>query len=209
MPQVLPGHRLWAGAATKTERFISVRDLLFKENRTAKEVWLSVYLYADDLARLGITHQALLTESKLSGSFREVRLPDDEETVGDRKLICFEQTAPLSYTHLAADKVARLAANTKHSFWTIVSTMPPYRRYYLYPGPVAEHSEVLPQLASIYAIMFYLGSITRYRPHQLATILEGRYGAFIEEFISSQPLQFIYLMASEFAQREVTRPAIV
>ena len=209
MPQVLPSHRVWAGAATKTERFISVHDLFFCENRDAKEVWLSLYLYADDLARLGVAHQALLAESMLDDSFREVRLPSDVKAVGGRKLICFEQTTPLNYTHRAADEIAQLAASTKHALWTIVSTMSPYRRYYLYPAPVMEHAEVLPQLASAYAVMYYLGSITRYRPHHLSSILEGRYGAFIEEFISSQPLQFIYLMASEFARREVTRPAIV
>jgi hypothetical protein len=62
---------------------------------------------------------------------------------------------------------------------------------------------------SIYAITFHLGSITRYRPHHFDRIIDGHYGPRIEEFISGQPLQFIYLMASEFAEQDVTKPSIV
>jgi hypothetical protein len=62
---------------------------------------------------------------------------------------------------------------------------------------------------SIYAITFYLGSITRYRPHHFDTIVQGSLGHVIEEFVSGQPLQFIYLIASEFAEQEVTKPSIV
>ena len=85
----------------------------------------------------------------------------------------------------------------------------PYRQYYLYPSPAAQHGQVLPQILSIYAITFYLGSIVRYRPHHFDEILKGDFGPFIETFLNDQPTQFLYLMASEFAQREVTRAAIV
>jgi hypothetical protein len=55
----------------------------------------------------------------------------------------------------------------------------------------------------------YLGSIVRYRPHHFDRILASQYGPFIEAFLNDQPTQFIYLMASEFAEKEVTRAAIV
>jgi hypothetical protein len=206
LPQALPGHRLWADIAPNTERFVSLHEVRLRESKRNRQVWLSIYLFADDLARLGLSRARVLTDSRLRALFREVQCT---RKVTNRKLICFEQIIPQSYTQRASDKVAGLAAITRRFLWTIVSSVPPYRRYYLYPAPMAEHAEVLPQLASVYAVMFYLGSITRYRPHQLSSILEGQYGAFMEDFIGSQPLQFIYLMASEFAQREVTRPAIV
>jgi hypothetical protein len=97
----------------------------------------------------------------------------------------------------------------RHHLWRTILIMPPYRRYYLYAAPAAEHPQVLPQVLSIYTLTYYLGSIVRYRPHHFDVILEGEYGPFIEAFLNDQPAQFIYLMASEFAEKEVTKAAIV
>jgi hypothetical protein len=90
-----------------------------------------------------------------------------------------------------------------------VLTVPPYRRYYLYLCPEKEKGDILPQLASVYAIMYFLGTITRYRPQEFERMLRGALGAYILEFLASQPSQFLYLAASDFAQREITLPAIV
>jgi hypothetical protein len=78
----------------------------------------------------------------------------------------------------------------------------------LYANP-SQNKQVLPQLLSIYAIMFYLGSITRYRPLWYDQIAASEFGTFVESFIDSQPTQFLYLMASYFAEREVVKAAIV
>jgi hypothetical protein len=206
LPQILPGHRLWAEAANQTERFISLESVQLFESARKKQIWLLLYLFADDLTRLGVTHRRLLEESQLLGKFRQVKT---ERSVEGRKLICFEQIQPRAYTHRASDEVAKLVADAKRFLWATVASVPPYRRYYVYLAPPAEHSEVLPQLLSIYAITHYLGSITRYRPQHFDVILKGDFGPRIEEFISGQPLQFIYLMASEFAEQEVTKPSIV
>jgi hypothetical protein len=74
---------------------------------------------------------------------------------------------------------------------------------------VAEHTCLLPQALSIYAIAYYLGSITRYRPQHFSRILAGPFGEFIQEFLTSQPSQFVYLMASDFAKRDVARAPLV
>ncbi len=206
LPQVLPAHRLWAEGARKQERFVALHNVRFHEDKAAKKLWLCLYLLSDDLSRLVVTHERLLSGSRLDGLFREVKC---SEKVDNRPVICLEQVAPLDYTHRAADAIPDLVRTIRQLLWTIVSSSPPYRRYYLYPAPVAEHDQVLPQLLSAYAIMYYLGSVTRYRPDHLGQVLRAEYGPLVEEFVSSQPLQFIYLMASEFAQREVTRPAIV
>jgi len=57
--------------------------------------------------------------------------------------------------------------------------------------------------------MFYLSSITRYRPHQFDRILEQRYGPFIQAFLNDQPQQFLFLMSSLFSKRDVTKAALV
>ena len=90
-----------------------------------------------------------------------------------------------------------------------VATVTPYRRYYVYLAPPAEHPFVLPQLLSIYALVYYFGSITRYRPHQYDAIASGPFGPWVQEFINGQPQQFLYLMASQFAEQDVTRPSIL
>lgn len=206
LPQIVPGHRLWAEATNENERFISVHQIRFNEDKKTKEIWLSLYFFSDDLTRLNVTPAKLLRESRLQGKFRHVRSP---RKISGRKMVCFEQITPRVYTHRAADEIAKLAIELKPFLWATVASVPPYRRYYVYLAPVPEHPQILPQLLSIYAITYYLGSITRYRPHHFDSIIESDLGPRVLEFISGQPLQFIYLIASEFAEQEVTKPSIV
>jgi hypothetical protein len=67
----------------------------------------------------------------------------------------------------------------------------------------------LPQLASLYLLMFFLGSVTRYFPLYFDDLLDSRYGPLFETFVTETPMQFLYLMASEILGREVSKPAIV
>jgi hypothetical protein len=92
--------------------------------------------------------------------------------------------------------------------WRIATTTPPYRKYYFHLTPSGETSR-LPQLGGAYALLFYLGSITRYRPHVFDSLVAGTYGPFFTEFIATQPEQLLYLLASEICHREVAKPAII
>jgi hypothetical protein len=206
LPQVVAGHRLWADAVGKRERFISVHSLDFMYTEQPRRVWLSLSIFADDLTRLGVSHRRLLAESGLRDVFSEVRTT---ESVDGRRLLRFEQITPVPYVDYPADCVHLVVAGIRMNLWTAVGSASPYRHYYLYLSPPRERRARLPQLLSIYAIFFYLGSITRYRPHHFDKILASVYGPRVEEFITGQPNQFVYMMASEFVRREVTRPAIV
>jgi hypothetical protein len=207
LPQVVPGHRFWALAQKKTERFIAIHDLRFRHDHPTRTMWLDLYFVADDLHRLGVTQQRLLTETRLAGLFHGVVC---DEQFNGRPLIRFEQLLTYPYPNgYPADRLATVIEPIKDFLWTTVATISPYRRYYVYMAPVAEHPFVLPQLLSIYAVMFYLGSITRYRPHHYDAIVDGKFGPWIQEFVSGQPLQFLYLMASEFMHQDVTKPAIL
>ncbi len=66
--------------------------------------------------------------------------------------------------------------------------------------------ERLPQLCSMYAAMFYLGSITRYKPYDFDRIVSGRHAWLVNEFLATQPEQFLYVLASTLAGVEVVRP---
>jgi hypothetical protein len=208
MPQVVPGHRLWIEgmAGDQSERFVSVERIDFVQDVGAKELWLRMYLFADDLRRINITHQDFIARTRLVNLFREVQTA---ESLNGRALICLEQLNVIAYTHRPSDDVPSVVQTVRHLLWRTVLSTPPYRKYYLYAAPANEHAQIVPQILSIYAITFYLGSIVRYRPHHFDRILAGNFGPFIEAFMNDQPSQFIYLMASEFAEKEVTKAAIV
>lgn len=208
LPQIVPGHRLWVEATRGgcQERFFSVERVEFFQDRSARQLWLRLFVFSDDLKRVGISHQDLLLRSQTNAQFREVAC---NEALFSRPLICFEQRNPVTYSHRPSDDVPRLVATVRHLLWRTVLSTPPYRKYYLYAAPTSEHPQVLPQALSIYAITYYLGSIVRYRPHHFDRIVADSFGPFIEAFLNDQPKQFLYLLASEFAEKEVTKAAIV
>lgn len=67
----------------------------------------------------------------------------------------------------------------------------------------------MPQIASMWMLIFFFGSVVRYRPQEFAAIANGRYGAWATDLVSAQPEQLLFMLASEIRQREVARPAIV
>ena len=104
----------------------------------------------------------------------------------------------------------RLQPNrTRHSRNLTSPEIPGAVQYYLYCAPALERLQVLPQLLSSYALSFYLGSIARYRPQHFDSLLASPFGGFVQEFLASQPTQFLYLLASDFAKRDITRPPLV
>jgi len=76
-------------------------------------------------------------------------------------------------------------------------------RCYFWTG---EPREALPLLPAGYAVMFYLGSITRYRPNEFDTVISGGHSWLVHEFLATQPLQFCYGLASYLAGTDVVRP---
>lgn len=200
LPQVVPGHRLWAIGANKAERFVALEGVQLLEDKHARSVWVALRLQAGDLTRLGVARKQVLRDSALAGAWRDVTAP-----VGQ---VCFEPISPTPYGGFATDKVMDAIDAVAPHLWTAVLGNPPYRKYYLYLCPPGEVASRMPQLCSIYAIAYYLGSITRYRPHHFTSIIDGPFGPFIEAFLNDQPTQFLYLIASEFAEREVTRAAL-
>lgn len=206
LPQLVQGHRVWCEAARADERFVEITRLDYLHDQANRTIWLVVNIFADDLTRFGITRKRLLNEAGLAPNFRQVA---SAEKVGERELLKFEQIVPLKYTGRASDRIADLVRLVRPVVWTTVMTIPPYRKNYVYLCPPADSPNLLEQLLSIYACFFYFGSITRYRPHLFEPILTGRYGSHIQEIISNLPQQFVYLLASEFAGREVAHAPIV
>lgn len=205
-PQILQGHRLWASSHSFDERFVEIERIDFMHDFDNKKLWLVFNIFADDLTRFGISRKRLLEEGQLSNLFHNVT---SEEFVNSRLLLKFEQSEPIDYTGRPSDKLEELINPVKNEIWSAVLRMPPYRKNYIYLSPISEVPHRLPQILSIYAFIYYLGSVTRYRPYFFDNLLSRSDGAHIEEIISNIPQQFLFLIASEFAGREVAHAPIV
>jgi len=193
IPQVVTGHRLWASAADAFDRFIPISRIRLLEDETSRSIWVVAHVDLGDLTRSGLNRKKLLDRGRLSASWEAIRAED----------AAFQQRQVITYESRAADRLQDLIDSVKPFLWQGPPMSPPYRRYYFYAAPNAEHSSVIPQLAAIYALSFVLGSLTRYRPAKYCELVESRFGAFFEAFLQDAPKQFLYLIASELMKREV------
>jgi hypothetical protein len=82
------------------------------------------------------------------------------------------------------------------------------RGYRFYISDIPKRLQ-LPPLAAAYAVMFYLGAVTRYKPDVFDKLLAGGYSWLVDEFLSTYPTQFIYTLASELAGVDVVQPYAV
>lgn len=203
LPQILPGHRLWCYATNRPERFLTVEGFDVLHSPATKEVWLDLYLSRNDLDRLGISETKVLSYAGMLGEFEVAT----RASHGDR--VCFQQRSPASYGADPGEALAQIIRKVRNGIWETVKIASPYRKPYIYCCPLAEQGARLPQMLSVYLLMFFLGSVTRYSPGYFEDVLDSKYGPFFETFISESPMQFLYLMASDMLGREVTKPAII
>lgn len=202
LPQILPGHRLWCYATNRRERFLTVEKFEVRHDTATRAVWLNLFISRHELGRLNLSISTVLLQADLA----------DFEVIHERPpldLVCLQQKAPETYSKDPAEALAWIIEKTRNRFWETVKTASPYRKPYIYCSPPVEHGKRLPQLLSIYVLMFFLGYVTRYFPGHFEDFLDSRYGPFFDTFISESPMQFLYLMASEILGREVSKPAII
>lgn len=203
MSQVVVGHRLWRQAATARERFVGLDRVELQQNLATSEMWLRILVRREDFGRFGRSHKEVRQSGGLATDFHEVaggNVPVD--------CVAFEQLSPVNYGQRPNDHLDGLVDGIRDRLWRIVSADPEqgYRRYYLHLSD--DPGARLPQLSSIWLLLFHYGSLVRYQPHVYAAMTRGKFGAFIQEFVAAQPEQMLYLLASEICQREVAKPAI-
>lgn len=204
--QVVVGHRLFVSAQKKKgECFLAVARAQILDNGKS-ELWLRIGIVGGDLQRLGVGQKKFLERSRLAPGWRRVASTGKD----DSGLLWFEQASPAKYAPgWIANAIPEAVGEIRPRIWQTVMSGAPHRGYYLYLCPADEAGFLLPQLLSAYAAFFYFGSITRYRPHQFDEILRSEYGPFTESFLQEQPPQILFLMASEFARRDVAKVALV
>lgn len=197
--QSVVAHRLWANALNRKERFIPIDKITLAHDESARRLWSTVTVHSDLLRRRDWSVASALRMSGLAADFRAVSGADGYRT--------FEQLHPHGYTGRAADKVMDVVSTVRPYLWQTVTAVDPFRRYYLFLSQPTEKR--LHQVVSVYALLFWLGSLTRYQPVELLELLQGTYGGFFREFLATQPSQLLYILASELMEKDVARPAIV
>jgi hypothetical protein len=206
--QSVIAHRMWREASSqlRKERFITVDQVHFMQSpgSAAKEVWARLYLRRDTLRARGRGLQETIRDSTLGTDFQAVLNPNSQVSA---EFHTIEQGKPAVYTGRPSDVVMDVVGTLRTRLWETITSNPPYRNFYLYLSPPGEKR--MPQWLSIYSIFFWLGSLTRYQPVELQTILNGAYGPFFREFLETQPNQLLYILASDIKKQNVTRPAVV
>lgn len=205
LSQILPGHRLWCYAAGKVERFVAIKEARYFHNATSNEIWVRMSVSREDLAKSYVSHRQFIEETGLARHWREVR----EASPRDADDLWIEQRRTLTYTHRPSDHLLDLMSDIKPLLWRTVLTIPPYRRHYLFMCPSTAKGDLLPQLLSMYAVVFFLGSITRYYPEHFERIVDSSYGPMVEALLNEVPMQFLYLLTSELVGQDVSKPAII
>lgn len=119
--------------------------------------------------------------------------------------LCFE-TSPVKGRKKATDKaIAKLAAQLRATGISSIFTRQGYR---FYISSIPKRLQ-LPPLAAGYAVMFYLGAVTRYKPDVFDKLIAGGYSWLVDEFLSTYPVQFLHTLASELAGVDVVQPYAV
>jgi YaaC-like Protein len=204
LPQIVIGHRLWAQAANKRERFVRVQRFQYLHSEVDRSVWVTFEIQKSDLEIVGVTGSQFVRNAQMTG-FRQVRAVEDGTTRTD--LLRFEQVNPQVYQTKPAEALHQLSAMSSKHVWCIMRTVPPYRRYYLWAGEPP--ADLLNPVLSVYLVLFYLGSVTRYRPYYFEELQGSAFGNLFDEIVQTQGQQMLYHLAAEFAQRDVSWPAVL
>ena len=177
----------------------------FMHNPDKAKLWLILSVGKADLRARHVTHKDFAARTRLDAAFREVAPNPMRKKSGE--MIWFEQKRPIRYSRRPSDELHKIRGGVQHLFWPIFRSGAPYRRYYFHLS-LGTRANVFHPLVSVYALAFYLGSVTRYRPAHFETIMETDFGPFVGEFLATHGRQFLYGLASEFLRRDVARPAV-
>jgi hypothetical protein len=192
--QVLGIHRAYMKAFAAESYFIKLREPEFLECAPAVRgghLWLRFFLLKEDFND-GVRFNAL--KDQLSPVFHPVTPGKHGEHLDAH---CFE-SVHLEFTRFSADEFPKL----QEAICPIIRTLILPQGYLYYV--MFERDFALPQAAVIYAIMFYLGSIVRYRPYDFDKLIEKKYRWAVDEFLQIAPKQFVILMINELTQSQVS-----
>lgn len=198
--QIPSVHRTFCMVTGEEPSFVPIKK--FHVLRTEGKVFIRLILDKTDADVWG-TLKKMRTRQSFKSAFEEVQAPQD---VRDQEL-WFETEAVAgtqkATTRATIDSAIRILCRRLKTVgvWSILTGLG-YRFYLSTIRPV----EKLPPLASVYAVMFYFGSITRYKPYDFDRIVSRKFSWLVSEFLKTQPTQFLYGLAGHVAGVDVVRP---
>lgn len=202
MYQSVVAHRMLPARAGVKEKFRGIEKIELLCDRSAKIAWVNLYIKKNVHSGLMRDSSTLLRESSLHHKFKAAA---PRSQIVD--MLMLEQVVPVAYQLRIDEALPGLIELLKPNLWQTVNPSRPYRRFYLL---LSDHHEIrFPQWLSVYGIFFWLGSMTRYYPTRLIDLVNSKYGPFVREFLATQPAQLLYILASEFAKRDLTRADLV
>jgi YaaC-like Protein len=120
LPQIVIGHRLWAQAANKSERFKRAERVFFLHSPDNKTVWIVIDVRKSDLRMLNIKAHEFLQYSGFQ-EFNEVIPNMDGEDKTYTESICrLEQSTPTTYASNVAEALHKLPAFLRGRMWCIM-----------------------------------------------------------------------------------------
>jgi len=193
--QIVGIHRTYSTVFGHSERFFPIVNPTF---RRALEPQKGIFLTLDIEKRHFSQAQELSSLKRNCGAFKSLRQISSE---ADTDCYGFESQDIVSCERFSPTRLAELMEPLRPYLHALLS-----RAGYRYYFRDYAHCRPLPQLAAIYAGFYYLGSVTRYHPYDFAKIREGQYGWLIDEFLKTQPIQFVYLCASHMVKSDLYIP---
>jgi hypothetical protein len=182
-------HRTYCEATGSVASFCPVKSLELR--RTSDEVWAVLTLRKHDRDVKSCLPGIKATQ-RFSSVFTQV-------TASSNDVAVFESGKKRFRGRGLDGAIGRLASDVKKCGFLATLTDKGYVHY------LAAFEDCLPQICVPYAVVFYLGSITRYKPYDYSKIVKG-FSWLLSEFLDTQPMQMLYLTASMLAETEVVVP---
>ncbi|MEQ9453379.1 MAG: YaaC family protein [Phycisphaeraceae bacterium] len=200
LQQVVNIDRVTARNMGRAHSYVPIDTIEFLHDPRSRTAWVSLsvekgkYAGPSDFARR-------VRDNSLSINEVEQRDLFDRDADSFRY---YESTNLYEYQDSPIEVLGKAAASIWKDIWSEV--IPGGYRFWL---SSISHAKRLAQLASAYQVMFYLGSMTRYRPHDFQKLADGKHGWMIHEFLSTQPIQFVYFCGSDIINAEMAPPELV
>lgn len=200
LQQIVIGHRTYSQAEIQKELFVPIKEIDYVRDSRTKTITIECKIQTKHFERHNRDGKDFLSACEIADIARVC--PKRK----DARVRSIQLEPPLSYTSNTTSQKLSLASVIRRKLWVMATAHEPYRKFYFYAGLTGPR---FPPLCSIYALMFCLGEIARYRPYRFADMLNSEHGPQVMDFLSSISNQFLYLLASDFLEKDLERPSIV
>ena len=175
-------------------RIIDFDEIGIFLDEDSKELWLQFGVEKRDLKRLRMSRSKFLQLFTPQG-FRYEQVESE-----DKDIWTFESTPPIKFEAITKDK--HLTIDYKY-VRPLIKPINLYTHIFykelIYSIPIQDRFPIqIPQLNSLYTLMFWLASLVRYDPHSVAVLQESQEWILIDGFITQSRIWLLELFEWQF-----------